>query len=197
MNISLQTNIDPYTKDTIEALIAPACIVSNFPSCLKKEDINDNIENQFATLKEVVRTIRNIKTEMQLPLSLDVDITFYYEKENDAIKLIKENIQIIKSLIKTSKISFSNKDIPFEKKGSIGYINDIKVFILLPEELLEKENQRLEKEKEKLQKQLEKLQTQLSNEAFLKNAPENIVKTIKANFEDTKQKIESIDKKRN
>ena len=72
--LHLSEKVDPYTSETIKALLAPACIVAPYPEVISAEDIKPKIEEAFAFINEVIYAVRNIRAEMQLPPNVATDL---------------------------------------------------------------------------------------------------------------------------
>jgi valyl-tRNA synthetase len=184
-----QEKADPYTMETIDALRSPACIVSTYPKVLRQEDINPTIESTFALLDEVIRTIRNIRAEMQLPPGTATDLYIYSPSSDEQRALVENNLGIIQALVRTHKVLFSHEEqkLPFSASALVG---TLKLVIPLPEELKEKEKLRLIKEKEKHIAQGNNLRQQLANADFLAKAPAQLVEKLKNNLAQTERALE-------
>jgi valyl-tRNA synthetase len=185
-------NLDPYTLDFIEAISKPACIVSNYPKPSTKEDIKALEEFDF--VKEIMYLIRNIRSEMNIPLDKKTDLFVLFEKDNIFSKLLKENEHIIKPLAKVENIKYTQneKDFPL---GSTALSKSLKLLIPLSKDLIEKECKRLEKEKIKLQSQIDSAMKRLNNQTFLSKAPKNIIENLKSSFEEANSKLKEIETK--
>lgn len=180
------SDADPYTKETIQALLSPACIVSTYPNVIREEDICPDIEKKFQFISSIVYAIRNIRAEMGLPPSTSTDLIVEASKEN--FKLIEDNRTILTSL---AQIDAIKKEIP---KGfySSADVEGLKLIIPLPENLVEKEKKRLEKEQEKCEKQIESAKKQLSNPNFTERAPKDFVQKKQNQLHELKLKLKSI-----
>jgi valyl-tRNA synthetase len=88
---------DPYTQETIEALLTPACIVAPYPKLIEERDIDLKIEQQFNFMNELVRSVRNIRAEMQLPPSEKTELLIMGEEFD---------VNILLALTPTSRVSF-------------------------------------------------------------------------------------------
>lgn len=58
---------DGYTKESVHALSASACIVAPYPTVIHSEDILPEVESHFDFMQKMVHAIRNIRGEMKLP----------------------------------------------------------------------------------------------------------------------------------
>jgi valyl-tRNA synthetase len=183
---------DPYTADTIEALLSPACIVAKYPSVIREDDINEQINESFKLIENIVYTIRNIRGEMKLPPSTKTDVLIMGPA--DEMKMVQDNAKIITALVKIKELQFV-KNIPEDGFGATGIASKLKMFIPLPAELQEQEITRLKKEKEKLEVQTTKIQQQLANKNFVERAPAHLVDKQKQALENIQNQLKTIEQK--
>jgi valyl-tRNA synthetase len=192
-DIKADNQADIYTTKTLEALNSEACIVSPFPELLKNENIDETVEEKFSLMKKIVYSIRNIRSEMQVPLSMKTDV--YIQTKGNNKEIVEKNKQIILSLIKCEKIIFLKEEDPIPPQTTSSLVEETKIFVSLPEELLLKEKNRLKKEKEKLEKNLSGLKIKLNNQSFLEKAPSNVVENLKKTFLELENKLIEIENK--
>jgi valyl-tRNA synthetase len=184
-------NIDAWTKDCLEALHSPACIVAPFPTVSDETFLAPDIEQSFDFVQKVVYTIRNIRGEMKVPTNSHVDI--YLSGSKEALAPLEEHLEIVKALVKINEIHLTPpKESLFASEGSI---EGIHILIPLPENLKEQEKSRLEKEQKRLEEQVEKGKKQLENKAFTQRAPEKLVNEKKATLLEQENKLKDNNKK--
>ncbi len=185
---------DPYTMETIAALISPACIISAYPRIIRKEDIDLHIENTFAFLDEVIRTVRNIRAEMQLPPGTPTDLYICASPKDKQRELVETNLGIIQALVRTKTVCFSDeeKKVPFSASAIVGNLH---LVIPLPQEFKEKEKVRLIKERDKHIAQANHLRQQLGNTDFLEKAPAQLVEKLKNNLAQSEKELSETMKK--
>jgi len=191
-DIKISKNLDPYTLDFIEAISQKACIVSTFPKPIAKEDLKA-LQN-FEFIKEVMYLIRNIRSQMNIPLDKKTDLFVFFENEDIYTKILKENEHLLKPLAKIENIKYT-QDEKSLKIGSTAICKSLKFLIPLSKDLIEKECLRLEKEKLKLQKQIDSFKTNLANKSFLSKAPKDIVEKLKLSYEEANEKLKEIKNK--
>lgn len=167
-------NADPYTKEAINALHSPACIVAPYPQIIRKEDCHPEIDHAFKVIENIVYTIRNLRGEMKLPTNAVTDVHIVGPDSDEELKLIQANLNIIKALVRINDLKIGHKEMSFGPASSTIY-NHLKVIIPIPEELLKQEKTRLLKEKERLNLAVEKMKTQLSNADFVSRAPAALI----------------------
>ena len=125
--------------------------------------------------KDLVKGIRNVRTQMDVPPSRKAKL-FITSDDADIRKVFEDNKEVYVNLASTSEIEVqAGKDGIGEDAVSV-VIPDAVAYLPL-EDLVdfEKEKERLNKEKEKLTKELARSRGMLSNEKFLSNAkPEKV-----------------------
>ena len=125
--------------------------------------------------KDLVKGVRNVRTEMDVPPSRKAKL-FIVSEDADLCATFENNKEVYVNLAFTNEIA-----VQADKAG----ISDNAVSVVIPgavvylplEDLVdfEKEKERLTKEKEKLEKELARSRGMLSNERFLSNAkPEKV-----------------------
>jgi valyl-tRNA synthetase len=183
--------IDSYTEEAIAALQAKACALSTYPRVLREQDMSASTEETFLFLDEVLRVIRNIRAEMQLPPSSSTDVWIIAPKGDSQRRVLEENQTILGALVKIRSLEFleKGKEASFSAKKKIG---SLEIEIPLPEELKEKEKTRLLKEQEKVQKQHESLSAKLKEPEFLQKAPQEILSKMKAQVEQLELQLKDI-----
>ena len=125
--------------------------------------------------KDLVKGIRNVRTQMDVPPSRKAKL--FITSDDEAVrKLFEDNKEVYVNLAFTSEIAV--------QQGKAG-IGDDAVSVVIPDAVaylpledlvdFEKEKERLNKEKDKLTKELVRSRGMLSNEKFLNNAkPEKV-----------------------
>lgn len=177
---------DPYTLQLIEALSTEACIVSAYPTVVRAEDIDAQIEERFAFIEKVIYTIRNIRGEMNIPPQIATDVYLVGQFDEDPT--------LIKSLVNINKIEIVPA-IPALGFNATGVIGNLKIVIPLPKELAQKEAQRLEKEKERVEGSLVRIKTMLSNPEFLEKAKPELIEKQKNLLAQAELELKAIEEK--
>jgi valyl-tRNA synthetase len=141
-------------------------VIAEWPK-VKDVFLDEASEKRFEELMSIIRGIRNVRAEVNVPQSTKVDI-YIKGKLND------EEQEYVKFLGNVSNIEFVNArpqlcatayvSLAVEAYVSLGTLIDVS-----------SEVQRLKKKVEKLRTDLEKFAKKLEDENFLKNAPEDIV----------------------
>lgn len=181
---------DEFTNEAKIAFESPACIVAPFPKVISERD--PTVEREFESMDEILRCIRNIRAEMQLPPNVSTDL--YIDGEKSTLDLVKKNEAIFKALIRLDAVYFTSpaENLPFAASSSI---QSLQLTIPLPEELKEKELARLKKLQEKLMKQEQAARGRLGNKNFVEKAPQDVVESLRKQLEETEHQLASISKR--
>ncbi len=190
------TGSDPYTKEMVNALKAPACILAPFPALLRKKDIRPIVEKHFALLEKVVYSVRNIRSELKIPLGEPTDLYILCECGDEERKIVEKNKHILTALLKIGNLSFATMGIPAHHTfGSTAVVGTLKLFVPLPAALRKQEKERLEKEKEKTEKIVEITRKKLDDPEFRMYAPKEVVRKMENTLQEAESSMEEITKK--
>jgi len=138
-------------------------------------------ENSFATeeesmdmIMEAVRSIRNIRAEMNVPPSKKASVILVCTGEK--MEAMNSGVEYFMSMASASdvRITADKQGVPEDAMTAV--IDGVEIFLPL-EELVDfdKEIERLEKEKKKLEDELNRVAGKLSNEGFLAKAPQKLI----------------------
>lgn len=141
------------------------------------------------TIIGVITSIRKMRSENKIEPAQKIPVTIFGRSNTDLVKRNEEDI------IRLGRVS----EITIEKKGekpakaAADVVNGIEIFVPL-EGLVdtEKEQARLEKEIANLEGYIKGLDSKLSNDNFVKNAPEAVVAGEKAKLEEAKNKVDKL-----
>lgn len=141
-----------------------------------KEEWNfPEAEAAIERCKDLVKGIRNVRTDMEVPPSRKAKL--YIVSDNADVRAVyEENKEVYVNLAFSSEIIVQADKSAFDAPTVSVVIPDATVYLPL-EDLVdfEKERERLNKEKERLTKELARSRGMLSNEKFLNNAkPEKV-----------------------
>lgn len=189
--IVLSTDADPYTIEAIQAFHSSACIKAPYPENLAPEDIDPEVEKTFTSMQELIRSIRNIRAEMQIPTAEKTDLVVIGTGEEMA--MAKDHAPMITALTPTKSLQFSSKE-P-SSFGATAVVGQLKLFIPMPESLRQKERLRLEKEQEKVQKIIESTVIKLANEEFRSKAPKEVVEKLEQTLMQSEKQMREIREK--
>ncbi|GAI38183.1 unnamed protein product, partial [marine sediment metagenome] len=141
----------------------------------KEEYENKDAENKMDKIMSIIKTIRNIKSDMNIPYSKKIDLHLNIN-EKDKLKLIEENIYYIETMIKTKSLEVGT-GIKKPEHSATGVLEGVEIFIPLKDIInITEEIARLEKKLNKINSELNVIFKKINNKDFLSRAPEDIVK---------------------
>lgn len=158
-----------------------------------EELFDDSINEKVEKLSDLITTIRNVRTENQVPPSKFVDVAFEpFDEESKS--LVLENIIEIKFLCRIQNFDFEVFDVTqnsdlFLKVTKIG-----KVYVKIPQLKVdkEKEKEKIIKEIKKLEEERKRFEAKLNNADFLQKAPNNVIEKHKKLLEDIEKKEKEL-----
>ncbi|SHE94891.1 valine--tRNA ligase [Alkalibacter saccharofermentans] len=157
-----------------------------------KEDHCYNAEeSEIGFVMDAIRAVRNIKAELNVPPSKKVSI-FVVPFDSKIEEIIIKNESYIKNLANGSSVKAVGKDHGLEN-ATAALIDGAEIMIPLDELVdKEKELERLNKEKDNLAKEIDRVVKKLSNEGFIKKAPEKVVEEEKAKQEKYQKMYDNV-----
>jgi len=189
--LQIHGHIDPYTQETLRALQASGCIVAPYPTVIREHDIKPQVEQTFAEINELVRIVRNLRGEMQIPPQEKTEL--FVSGADSVWKVVREHESIVYALTPTSKIHFSTHEPQAFGAGAL--FGNMKLTIPIPESLKAKEKARLDKELEKVEKLLASTRAKLENHDFRAKAPREVVEKLEQAEAQALREIDAIRKK--
>ncbi len=145
--------------------------------------IDAKAETEFTVLMTIVQAIRNARAENNIAPAQKIQAVFF----TPLVDFIQSNISVIKFLARLDIVTVLKEG---ERPANALYIKEGDIDIYLPLGLLkrEEERERIKKENASLETAITRLEAQLTNEDFLKRAPEHIVKHEQIKLEEYKSK---------
>ncbi|MBN2394842.1 MAG: valine--tRNA ligase [Candidatus Atribacteria bacterium] len=159
----------------------------------KKEKLKKDIEEKVSIIQGMIKTIRNIKAEMNIPLTKEIDTHIRVIKSAKK-ELIQEYWPYIKKLAHVhSSIIESSLEKP--AYSATGVLEDIEIFVPLKGVIdLESEVQRLENKLTKVEKEMTLINKKLKNIDFIQKAPEDIIQKERIKIKELTDVWNLIDK---
>lgn len=153
---------------------------------------NDKAEKEMEYIIEAIKSIRNVRTEMNVPPSRKAKIMAYIT-ESASKSAFEAGKVYFEKLASASSVEFLNskEEVPENAVSLVTTAGEIFIplFDLIDKE---KELDRLNKEKEKLQGEIKRVESKLSNEKFVSKAPEAVVNEEKAKGEKYKEMLKAV-----
>ena len=175
----------PFITEEIYCTLHPeeeSIMISSWP--VFKEGWNfANEEESVEIIKEAVRSIRNVRTGMNVPPSKKAKV--FVTAEDEKIRKIFENGEIFFAPLAHASQVIVQKDKTGIEDDAVSAVTAKAVIYMPFAELVdvEKEIERLKKEEEKLTKELARVNGMLGNERFISKAPKAKVDEERAKLE--------------
>jgi valyl-tRNA synthetase len=147
--------------------------IANWPS-YKKERVKRSIEEKVVIIQETIKTIRNIKAEMNIPLTKGIDV-YMRVVDKSKEKLLEENLSYIKNLAHINFVQVGNT-LERPEHSATGVLEDIEIFVPLENVIdIKAERERLEKKLLKIEKEIILINKKLKNVDFMQKAPAVVI----------------------
>ncbi|BFJ02198.1 valine--tRNA ligase [Priestia megaterium] len=156
------------------------------PELSDKEAAND-----MRLLVDIIRAVRNIRAEVNTPMSKQVKL-FIKAKDENIQNQLEKNRAYVERFCNPSELVIST-DVSLDEKAMTAVVTGAE--LILPLEGLiniEEEIARLEKEYDKLNKEVERVQKKLNNQGFIAKAPAKVVEEERAKEQDYVEKREAV-----
>ncbi|MFH7820257.1 valine--tRNA ligase [Neobacillus thermocopriae] len=160
--------------------------VAKWPE-VRPELSDQEAAQEMKLLMEMIRSVRNIRAEVNTPMSKKIKM-LVKAKDEKVLASLEKNRSYIERFCNPEELQMG-LNIETPEKAMTAVITGVE--IILPLEGLiniEEEIARLEKEWDKLNKEVERVQKKLSNEGFIKKAPEHVVAEERAKEKDYLEK---------
>ncbi len=140
----------------------------------ESDQYDPKAEEQFTRLQEVIRGIRNVRTEYDVPAARRIAALFSADEHAD---LIQANLPVIAALarLEPTEIAVAAELTPPGKAATL-VAGGVTVYLPLAGLIdLEAERRRIQTELENIDRQVQRIEASLSNEAFISKAPAHVV----------------------
>lgn len=175
----------PHTGETI--------MLTQWPTA-DADKISTETEAQMAVVMDVIRAIRNMRSEMNVPMGKKAACIIAANKES-LLPVLEATAPYIRNLgtLETLNVHLTLAEKPTQAVTAV--VEGIEIFLPLKGLIdMDKEISRLQKEVEKVNKEIERLEKKLNNQGFLAKAPEDVVAGEReklAKYQDSKSALVS------
>lgn len=184
----------PFITEEIYCTLNPqeeSIMISSWPE--RKTEWNfEKEENDVELIKEAVRSIRGVRTEMNVPPSKKA--TVYVVSEEETVRDTFMNGKVFfATLAGASEVLVQEDKSGIAEDAVSAVIHQAVIYIPFAELVdIEKEIQRLEKEEVRLEKELARVNGMLGNERFISKAPQAKIDEEKGKLEKYTQMMEQV-----
>lgn len=185
--------IMPFVTEEIWAKIphvGESLVVAEYP-VVHPENNDETAAKGMEVLKELIRSVRNIRAEVNTPLSKPITLLI---KTNDpkVDKFLIENTSYIERFCNPEELVIAS-DIIAPDLAMSAVLTGAEIYLPLAGLInIDEEIKRLEKELVKWTGEVKRVQGKLANERFVSNAPENVVAEERAKEKDYLEKQAAV-----
>ena len=139
---------------------------------------------------EAIKAIRNLRQSLNVPAGSQITLNIYGDKE-----LFEQTQAFLKRMVRVEKMTISSETInELPPQSASCVVGDTKFVVPLAGIIdIEQEKARQNKKIEKLAKEKASLTGRISNENFVKNAPQEVIETTKARISELDEQIATIE----
>lgn len=166
-------------------------MISSWPE-YKKEWVFDADELSVERIKDAVRGVRNVRSEMNVPPSRKASV--FVVSEKDEVRSIFEKGRIFfATLAYAGDVTIQSDKAGISEDAVSALITDGAVYMPFSDLVdMEKELERLKKEEERLTKELARVNGMLGNEKFISRAPQSKIDEEKEKLKKYSQMMDQV-----
>ncbi|MDX8046574.1 valine--tRNA ligase [Gracilibacillus sp. S3-1-1] len=152
---------------------------------------NDDASNVMQQFVAIIRSVRNIRAEVDTPMSKEIPIIIQASDDNVKQQL-EENKVYLDRFCNPSELTIdTNVTVPDKAMSAV--VTGAEIFLPLEGLIdIDKELDRLQGELDKLNKEVERVEKKLANEGFVAKAPAHVVEAEKEKQQDYMEKREKV-----
>ncbi len=164
-------------------------VVAQYPT-VEAKWIDETATTGMETLKELIRSVRNIRAEVNTPLSKKITLLIH-TSDAEIDQFLKENINYIERFCNPEELVIANQiDAPELAMSAI--LTGATIYLPLADLInIDEEIERLTKELAKWTQEVKRVQGKLANERFVANAPAAVVEEEREKEKDYLEKQKS------
>lgn len=157
---------------------------------------NDELHDEAAAgemklLVEIIRSVRNIRSEVNTPLSKKIKLMLK-AKDNQVLESLKKNQSYIERFCNPEELIIAT-ELAAPDKAMTAVVTGVELFLPLEGLInIDEEIARLEKELEKWTKEVDRVQKKLGNEKFISKAPQAVVDEERSKEKDYLEKQATV-----
>ena len=165
-------------------------MVAKYPTP-HSEFVNDQARRDMAFLIEIIKAVRNIRMEVNAPLSSPIDIMIQLEDSNNE-RILTENEEYVKNFLHPKNLTIAT-DVTAPKLAKTAVIAGAQIFVPLADLVnIDDEIKRMTKEEKDLQAEVERSTKKLNNQGFVAHAPEAVINKEKAKKADYENQLQNV-----
>lgn len=164
--------------------------VAKYPTA-HAEFENKAADQDMAFLIEVIKAVRNIRMEVNAPMSSKIDIMIQLDDEKNK-HILQDNAEYVENFLHPKELVVDTKiEAPTLAKTAV--IPGAQIFVPLAELVdLDAEIERMNKEQKRLEDEVARANKKLSNQGFVAHAPEAVINKEKEKLADYESQLAAV-----
>jgi valyl-tRNA synthetase len=147
--------------------------------------------DEMGRIMDVIAAIRTLRAEANVEAAKKIHAVLIAHEDT---ALVQDKADVIRRLANLGELEILEEGKKIEKALST-FVGDVEIFLPLADLIdFDAEKKRLTKEITELENYFTSLEKKLSNKAFVKNAPEELIKKERTKMEETEQKLAKLKK---
>ncbi|WP_079479511.1 valine--tRNA ligase [Halobacillus salinus] len=159
---------------------------------VREEFHNEQAAAEMDRLVSIIRSVRNIRAEVDTPMSKEIQLMIQ-AKDEDVVNELEKNRNYLERFCNPSELTIAT-DLQAPEKAMSAVVTGAELYLPLAGLInIEDEIKRLEDEWKKWDKEVDRVQKKLSNENFVSKAPEQVVEEERKKEQDYLEKRASVE----
>ncbi|MFC7321046.1 valine--tRNA ligase [Halobacillus campisalis] len=158
-----------------------------------KEFHSEQAVSEMNRLVSIIRSVRNIRAEVDTPMSKEIQLLIQ-AKDEEVIKELEKNRSYLERFCNPSELTIRT-DLQAPEKAMSAVVTGAELYLPLAGLInIDDEIKRLEKEWDKWDKEVNRVQKKLANEGFVSKAPDHVVeeeRNKENDYLDKRSKVEA------
>ncbi|MDB5053468.1 MAG: valyl-tRNA synthetase [Bacilli bacterium] len=153
--------------------------------------IADDAVREMEHLMDVIRAVRNIRAEVNVPMSKKIELLLK-PGTAETLNILQNNAEYIRRFCNTSLLEI-NRELQSPEKAMTAIVTGVELYLPLAGLIdISQEISRLEKELQTLHSEVERIEKKLGNDGFVAKAPEKVIEEEKAKLADYADKRDKV-----
>ena len=165
-------------------------MVAEYPTT-HKEFENKQADQDMAFLIETIKAVRNIRMEVNAPMSSQIDIMIQLDDEANK-RVLDENADYVENFLHPKELTVAS-EVEAPKLAKTAVIPGAQIFVPLTELVnVDDELEKMEKEEKRLEDEVARCEKKLANKGFVDHAPEAVVNKEKEKKVDYESQLAGV-----
>jgi len=178
-------------RENIEVARAADIMVQRYPTRVA-DMVDAEAERQMTFLTEVVRAIRNLRTEMNVPPAKHIRVMLFGPES--PLAFVRDHEALLKALARTDPVEYRSQG-ERPQRAATAVVETTEIYVPLDAAInLDEERGRLKRALAKLEGELDRIQRKLNNENFMAKARQEIVEKEREKAREVEEKMQALEK---